>query len=92
MVLACRSTGCRQFDMRSPLNIEARYSLRKSRLMESLTVECREKMIQETETLFFPKVMSSQDSYRKDSAERKMSFLFKIALFRGMTLTFFLWE
>lgn len=39
-------------DMLSPLNIEARYPLHKSRLLESLTVERCEKMIQETEALF----------------------------------------
>ena len=39
-------------DMLSPLNIEARYPLHKSRLLESLTVEHCEKMIQETEALF----------------------------------------
>lgn len=39
-------------DMLSPLNIEARYPLHKSRLLESLTVERCEKMIQEMEALF----------------------------------------
>lgn len=39
-------------DMLSPLNIEARYPLHKSRLLESLTVERCEKMTQETESLF----------------------------------------
>ena len=39
-------------DMLSPLNIEARYPLHKSKLLESLTVERCEKMIQETEALF----------------------------------------
>lgn len=39
-------------DMLSPLNIEARYPLHKSKLLESLTVERCEKMITETEALF----------------------------------------
>ena len=39
-------------DVLSPLNIEARYPLQKSRLLESLTVERCEKMIQETEALY----------------------------------------
>ena len=38
-------------DVLSPLNIEARYPLQKSRLLESLTVERCENMIQETEAL-----------------------------------------
>ena len=39
-------------DVLSPLNIEARYPLQKSRLLASLTVERCEKMIQETEALY----------------------------------------
>jgi HEPN domain-containing protein len=39
-------------DTLSPLNIVARYPLHKSKLLESLTVERCEKMIQETEALF----------------------------------------
>ena len=39
-------------DLLSPLNIEARYPLQKSRLLESLTVERCEKMIQKTEALY----------------------------------------
>ncbi len=39
-------------DMLGPLNIEARYPLHKARLLESLTVERCEIMIQETEALF----------------------------------------
>ena len=39
-------------DVLSPLNIETRYPLHKSRLLESLTVERCEKMIQETEALY----------------------------------------
>ena len=39
-------------DVLSPLNIEARYPLQKSRLLESLTVERCENMIQETEALY----------------------------------------
>lgn len=39
-------------DVLSPLNIEARYPLQKSRLLESLTAERCEKMIQETEALY----------------------------------------
>jgi len=39
-------------DMLGPLNIEARYPLHKARLLESLTVERCETMIQETEALF----------------------------------------
>lgn len=39
-------------DLLSPLNIEARYPLHKSKLMASLTVERCEKMIQETEALY----------------------------------------
>lgn len=39
-------------DVLSPLNIEVRYPLQKSRLLESLTVERCEKMIQKTEALY----------------------------------------
>ncbi len=39
-------------DILSPLNIEARYPMHKARLLESLTVERCETMIQETEALF----------------------------------------
>ncbi len=39
-------------DILSPLNVEARYPLQKSRLLESLTVGRCEKMIQETEALY----------------------------------------
>lgn len=39
-------------DTLSPLNIEARYPLHKSKLMESLTVERCTNMIAETEALF----------------------------------------
>lgn len=39
-------------DMLSPLNIEARYPLHKSKLMESLTVERCTKMIADTEALY----------------------------------------
>lgn len=39
-------------DVLSPLNVEARYPLQKSRLLESLTIERCEKMIQETEALY----------------------------------------
>lgn len=39
-------------DVLSPLNVEARYPLQKSRLLESLTVERCEKMIQDTEALY----------------------------------------
>ena len=39
-------------DVLSPLNVEARYPLQKSRLLESLTIERSEKMIQETEALY----------------------------------------
>lgn len=38
--------------MLSPPNIEAQYPLHKSKLLESLTVERWERMIQETEALF----------------------------------------
>lgn len=39
-------------DVLSPLNVEARYPLQKSRLLESLTIERCERMIQETEALY----------------------------------------
>lgn len=39
-------------DLLSPLNIEARYPLHKSKLIVSLTVERCEKMLQETEALY----------------------------------------
>ena len=38
-------------DVLSPLNVEARYPLHKSRLLESLTVERCSQMIEETEAL-----------------------------------------
>lgn len=38
-------------DVLSPLNVEARYPLHKSRLLESLTVERCGQMIEETEAL-----------------------------------------